>query len=267
MLPKLSRRRSLERGNRQSITDLLLQKWQCHGSLDLTTRLATTGQLLVRSGIEIDRILSAIAEDGDTVSASLPSKVLFLSKLVYVEPVKQYVLLEYSDHKPANSAVLAAPLVTLRCNHRGAQIAFSCAAPRQAVHAQQPAIQAGVPTQLIALQHRRAVTRVQAPAQANVQCQLRMGMLSFDARLLDVSLDGMGFLLTDDSIPLCEGTRLERARIRHPEREPLTVDIEVRHVARISVADGRRATRIGCRIVAAPEALEELIRLFIIDLQ
>lgn len=235
--------------------------------MDITTRLANTGQLLVRSGIEIDRILSAIAEDGDTVSASLPSKVLFLSKLVYVEPVKQYVLLEYSDHKPANSAVLAVPSVTLRCNHRGAQIAFSCTAPRQVVHAQQPAIQAGAPTQLLALQHRRAVTRVQAPAHANIQCQLRMGMLAFDARLLDVSLDGMGFLLTEDAIPLCEGTRLERARIRHPQREPLVVDIEVRHVARISVADGRRATRIGCRILAAPADLEELIRLFIIDLQ
>jgi hypothetical protein len=45
------------------------------------------------------------------------------------------------------------------------------------------------------------------------------------------------------------------------------VDIEVRHVTRVTLPDGKRATRIGCRILAAPGDLEELIRLFIIDLQ
>ena len=236
-------------------------------SPDISTRLGHTGQLLVRSGIEIDRILSSIAEDGDTVSATLPSKVLFLSRVVCVEPVKQFVVVSYSDHKPANSALLAAKSVTFKCNHRGAQFAFSCNGPRLAMHQRQPAIQLGMPTTMLALLHRRAAQRVQVPAQALVNCQLRMGVLAFDARLVDVSVDGMGFLLGDDALPLCAGTRLEGARIRHPHREALTVDIEVRHVTRVTLPDGKRATRIGCRILAAPSDLEELIRLFIIDLQ
>ena len=217
--------------------------------------------------MEIDRILSAIAQDGDTVSANLPSKVMFLSRLVYVEPVKQFMLLSYSDHKPANSEILAARSVTFKCHHRGAQFAFSCNGPRQAVHQREPAIQLGMPTTLLALLHRRGLQRVQVPAQAQVDCLLRMGVLAFDARLVDVSLDGMGFLLAEDAMPLCAGTRLEGARIRHPQREPLVVDIEVRHVTRVALPDGKRATRIGCRILASPEDLEELIRLFIIDLQ
>ena len=237
-------------------------------SPDITTRLANTGQLLVRSGIEIDRILSAIAEDGDTVSANLPSKTMFLSRLVFVEPVKQFMLISYCDHKPANAEILAAKkAITFKCNHRGAQFAFSCNGARQALHDRQPAIQLGMPTTLLALLHRRGTQRLQVPAQAQVDCLLRMGVLSFDARLVDVSMDGMGFLLGEDAIPLCAGTRLEGARIRHPQREPLIVDIEVRHVTRVSLPDGKRATRIGCRILAAPGDLEELIRLFIIDLQ
>jgi flagellar brake protein len=235
---------------------------------DITTRLATTGQLLVRSGIEIDRILCSMVEDGDTVNASLPSKVLFLSRVVDVEPVKQYMVLSYSDHKPANSALLAARSVTFRCNHRGAQFAFSCGGPRQVVHGREPAIQVGLPTTMLAVQNRRTVQRVQVPAQAQLDCQLRMGLLSFEARLVDVSMTGVGFLLCDDgTIPLCAGTRLEGVRIRHPQREPLLVDIEVSNVLRVSLPDGKRATRIGCRIAAAPQDLEELIRLFIIDLQ
>jgi c-di-GMP-binding flagellar brake protein YcgR len=234
---------------------------------DITTRLATTGQLLVRSGIEIDRILGAMVDDAATVSASLSSKVLFLSRLLCVDPVKQHLLLAYSDHKAANSAVLAASSVTFKCNHRGAQFAFSCGSPRQAMHERQPAIQVAMPTAMLGVQHRRAPQRMQVPAQANVDCQLRMGTLAFSARLVDMSLGGMCFLLCEDVVPLCAGTRLEGARIRHPEREPLVVDVEVRHVHSVTLPDGRRATRIGCRIVGAPEDLEELIRLFIIDLQ
>jgi c-di-GMP-binding flagellar brake protein YcgR len=236
-------------------------------SPDITQRLVTTGQLLVRSGMEIGRILDSMLEDGDTMTANLQSQLLFLSRLLYVEPVKGYMLLSYCDHKPTNTAVLAARSVTLRCNHRGAQFAFSGGKPSQNTHSGQPCIQCGLPTAMLAMQQRRANQRVQVPVQAPVDCDVRIGVLSFDAKVVDVSLDGIGTLVSDGTIPLCAGTRLERARIRHPQREPLYVDLEVRYVSRVTLANGERASRIGCKILSSPEDLEELIRLFIIDLQ
>ncbi|HYL22778.1 MAG TPA: hypothetical protein VEV21_00135, partial [Burkholderiales bacterium] len=65
----------------------------------------------------------------------------------------------------------------------------------------------------------------------------------------------------------CAGTRLERARIRHPQHEAIEVDLEVRYVTHVKLPNGERATRIGCKIVSTPQNLEELVRLFIIDLQ
>lgn len=236
-------------------------------SPDITSRLVTTGQLLVRSGMEIGRILDSMLQAGDTLTANLPSQLLFLSRLLYVEPVKGYMLLSYCDHKPANTAVLEARSVTFRCNHRGAQFAFSGGTPQQTVHSGQPCIQCGLPTAMLAMQQRRALQRVQVPVHASVDCDVRMGVLSFDAKVVDVSLDGIGTLVTDGTIPLCAGTRLERARIRHPQREPIYVDLEVRYVSRVTLPNGERASRIGCKIVSSPAALEELIRLFIIDLQ
>lgn len=235
-------------------------------SPDITSRLsATTGQLLVRSGIEIGRLLDSIRQDGDTLTASL-SEVMFLSHLLYVEPVKGYLLLSYSDHKAANSAALAEPRLTLRCSHRGAQFAFSAAAPHPVV-AGKPCIQCQVPNVVLAMQQRRAATRVSVPTQAPVTCDVRMGPLSFEAKVLDISLQGIGTLVSDPTIPLCAGTRVERARIRHPQREPIEVDLEVRHVTRVKLPDGSRASRIGCQIVGSPASLEELVRLFIIDLE
>lgn len=234
-------------------------------SPDITQRLATTGQLLVRSGIEIGRLLDSMLEDKDAVTASLPQQVLFLSQLVYVEPVRGFMLLGFSDHKAANSAALASRSLTLRCNHRGAQFAFIGNGPRQTTHRGQACIQTGLPTQILGMQ-RRAQVRVKIPEQAPVGCDLRMGLQQFAARVADVSHDGLCMLISDPTIPLCAGTRLERARIRHPQVDSFEVDLEVRNVARVTLPNGERASRIGCQVVGPRETLEDLIRLFIIDL-
>jgi hypothetical protein len=77
----------------------------------------------------------------------------------------------------------------------------------------------------------------------------------------------MGILVTDAAVPVCADTRLQRARIRHPDRPPIEVDLDVRYVTRVKLPSGHRAMRIGCKILSSPQGLEELIRLFIIDLQ
>ena len=234
--------------------------------LDIASRLAKAGQLLVRSGIEIDRILGAMVQEGAAVSATLPAKRLFVSRLVSVNLVEQRMYLSYSDLTESNKALLGETSVVLKCNHRGARYAFSGRSPRPAVHGKDPAIQLALPTQVVALGQRFAPRPSRVPAQAPIECQLRMGVLAFDARLVDVSLDGRGFLVHDDAIPLCAGTRVSAARISHPQHEPIVVDLEIVHVTPVQLADGKRATRIGCRILASPGDLEELIRLFIIDL-
>jgi len=176
------------------------------------------------------------------------------------------MLLAYSDHKAANSAALAARSLTLRCNHRSAQFAFAGDQPRQTAHAGQPCIQCGLPTAILGMQQRRGLARVQVPAQAPVRCDLRMGLQAFASRVVDVSLDGIGALISDPTIPLCAGTLLERSRIWHPQVEPFYVDLEVRHVTRATLANGQRVSRVGCKVLGSREVLEDLIRLFIIDL-
>jgi c-di-GMP-binding flagellar brake protein YcgR len=234
---------------------------------DISTRLSTTGRLLVRSGIEIERLLSSMADDRAAVTAHLPSKLMFLSRVVSVHADAQQVMMAYSDHKPANAEVLAANTVTFKCNHRGAQFAFACSKPRHGAHSGQPAIRMNAPPILLAAQPRQFPARPQLPKEADVRCDLRMGLQQFGAKLIDVGLDGRAFILGDPAIPVCDGSRLKGARLRPSEREALMVDLEVDKVIQAVLPDGRRATRIGCRIMAAREELEKIIRLFIVDLQ
>lgn len=234
---------------------------------DLATRLSNTGRLLVRSGIEIERILNSMVEDGDTVTASLPNKMMFLSRVVSVDATEQQVDVACSDHKPANTALLAAPSVAFRCNHRGAQFAFACTKPRTGWLSGQTTIRMTAPPIVLAAQPRQFPARPQLPAVADVRCDLRMGLQSFGAKLIDVGLDGKAFIIGDSGIPICDGTELKGARLRPSERESLTVDIEVDRVVQAVLPDGKRATRIGCRIMTGREELEKIIRLFIVDLQ
>jgi Flagellar regulator YcgR len=234
---------------------------------DISTRLSTTGRLLVRSGIEIERLLSSMADDRAAVTSHLPSKLMFLSRVVSVSGDEQHVMIAYSDHKPANAEVLAASTVTFKCNHRGAQYAFACTKPRHGAHSGQPAIRMTAPPIMLAAQPRAFAARPQFPNAVDVRCDLRMGLQAFGARLIDVGLDGKAFIVGDPAIPVCEGTRLKGARVRPNEREVLKVDLKVDKVSQAMLPDGKRATRIGCRIMAEREELEKIIRLFIVDLQ
>ena len=234
---------------------------------NLATRLGatTTGQLLVRSGIEIERILKAIIDDGVAISGKLPN-VMFLSRLLAFDPVQQQMTVAFTDHKPGNSAVLSARSVTFICNHRGAQFAFAGTKPHQVMHGGQPAIRMGAPPIVLAMQpnHRGQATRL--PSEPDVRCELWMGVISFEARLVDMSLDGKAYLVGDDAIPVCAGTKLQGVRISDGGR-PLQVDILVDQVGQATAANGKRGTRIGCRIIADREKLDKITRLFVIDLQ
>ena len=225
----------------------------------------TTGQLLVRSGIEIERLLKAIMEAAVPLTAKLPD-VMFLTRLLSFDASQQQLTIAFSDHKPANSLLLGSRSVTFMCHHRGAQFAFACTKPVQVVHAGQPAIRMVGPPIMLAMQpnHRGHATRL--PSEPDVRCELWLGVISFEARLVDMSLDGKAFLVADDAVPLCAGTRLENVRVSDGGR-PLMVDVLVDQVGQGALQNGKRGTRIGCRIVTDREKLEKIIRLFIIDLQ
>ena len=234
---------------------------------DICARVNKSGRVLVRSGIEIERILASMIQDGDTVTASLPEDHLFLSRFLWVDADQQEVLAAPSDHRPANRAVLASSSVTLKCNHRGAQFAFSCDKPQPTRHLGEPAIRMTTPRIVLAAQARHDWPRAKVPPSADVRCVLRIGLISFAARLIDVGLDGSAFILCDPAIPVCDGTRLTGAQVRNAHSpETLTVDLEIGKVVQ-TVQDGRAASRLSCRILTEREQLEKMIRLVIVDLQ
>jgi flagellar brake protein len=225
-----------------------------------------TGQLLVRSGQEIARLLGAMLQDADVLIASpRKAEVIFISRLLEVEPRDDYIVVECADYKQSNTSLLAEKSPRFYCSHRGLSYRFAARNPHEIKHRGAVAIRAGFPTAML-VQQRRSHDRVRIPAPIPVRCEVPFGVLSFDAAVTDISLEGVGVLVFSPDIRMEAGSRIEGARIVAPKRKPITVSLEVDSVKRVRRADGRPANRAGCRLFAAPGDMDQLTRLFMIEL-
>jgi c-di-GMP-binding flagellar brake protein YcgR len=221
----------------------------------------------VRSGQEIGHILEAMRLDRDVVMSNCKTaEALFISHFLHVDPRDDYIVLACADFKQANSSLLDEKAPQFHCNHRGLYYGFAARDPKETSYSGRAAIRLRLPTALVA-QQRRTQARIRVPQQMPVRCEIPLGVLSFDAAVVDISLEGMSILVYDQDIRLEPGMRIKGASIVHPRRRPVPVDLEVCNVARARLEDGRPANRAGCRIHAAGGDMEDLIRLFITELE
>jgi hypothetical protein len=159
--------------------------------------------------------------------------VLFISQLVAVSP-PEHIELACADHKLANSALLDVRKPHFHCSH----------------------------------QQRRSEARLRLPPNAaTLRCDVSLGALSFEADITDFSMSGMGMITYDAGIRLEPGMRIEDVRIVNRGHAPVLVSLEIRHVAKVLLPDGRLAHRAGCRIRAAQQVMEKLARAFMIKLE
>jgi hypothetical protein len=77
---------------------------------------------------------------------------------------------------------------------------------------------------------------------------------TFEAIVTDISRGGIGIQSDSAGDALEPGTILAGCRIEGAGREPLVVDMEVRHTASTSHPDGSRTMRAGCRFVSLSPA-------------
>jgi len=183
-----------------------------------------------------------------------------------VDPEAGSIVVAWSTTKDANLAILAARQVQFRCNHEGVHYEFLASEPHETDHDGHPGIRFTFPSSLLAL-HRRAHRRYDVPPKVPLSCEIKIGPVAFDAKILDISLSGIGTIIYDASIQLEPGMILRNARILRPRGHLVTLDLDVRHVTRIILPEGRAAQRAGCRFIGSAFEIESLIRFFVTELK
>lgn len=230
---------------------------------DIAGRTDQTGQLLVRSGIEIRNTLEAMRASGDALSADLESEEhLFVSRLLEVDARNRTMTIGWSESKEANALIVQRSSITFNANHQGLHFRFVADGPRQTDFGNRPAVQLGLPRAMFAMQ-RRALPRYIVPPTVPLKCEISLGPMSFDALVVDLSLGGIGAILYDPSIRLDVGMTIPRARIVLPAHAPVLAALEVRNIRTLTRADGTLVKRAGCRFIAPGSGIEALVSLFL----
>jgi len=238
------------------------------GSADLgnTAQFTLSDNVLYRSRIEIRRILQALAGDSCPVFAEIDDDKLFVSQILSVDPDAGHFVIAYGTEKSINSALFDQPSVEFFSNHQGAHLIFEVAGAADTLHEGQPAIQFRFPRTLI-LYHRREHPRIPVPSDASLRCIAdEGGVMPFEARIIDISLDGMGGMIYEGDISLAEGSVLKGCRIIIPSGEAVIADLRIRYTTTVTLPDGTLAHRAGVRFMQRPEKIEALINIFIQNL-
>lgn len=222
--------------------------------------------VLYRSRIEIYRILQALAGERISLSAEIGDYQLFVSHILSVDPAAGHFVIAYCANKSLNGTLFDLPVLEFTASYRGAQLVFQVSHPSDTQFDGRPAIQFAFPQSLI-LHHRREHPRIPVPADVSLRCVADEGnAISFEARITDISLDGMGGMLYDSGVMLTAGTVLKGCRIITPRGKAIVADLEVRYVTTITLPDGTPAHRAGVRFMQRPEQIEALIGMFVRDL-
>ncbi len=183
----------------------------------------------------------------------------FTSKLLAVDPVRSCIVVEFCANEAANAALLARARCSFYATLPAGHVEFAAADPQKIDHTGKPAIRLKFPD-VFAFHQRREHERAVITPQVPLECLAdEGGVLSFKGGLIDISVGGLGFLVYDPSITLEPGTVLKGCRIDPYNASPLILDLEVRYSEMVSLPDGTRAERSGCRVVEHPESLKDFV--------
>ena len=229
-----------------------------------------TGDFLFRSQIEIRGVLEALAERHVTISADIENdrgeELLFLTRLLHVDPAGQFIVIACNRDKRANQALITCPAPVLHANLDNAHIEFAASAPVDVMFRGVAAIRLRFPDALLRLR-RREHLRLHLPPSVPLRCVADSGGFTpFEARITDISVGGMGAMIYDVGITLPAGTVLKACKIVHPRGDAVVADMEVRYSVRVMLPDGEWAHRSGFRFLGEPPGLAELIKIFVLDL-
>jgi len=232
---------------------------------DSTTHQAPVEQhnLLYRSRIEICKILQAACNEKSAVYTEVGEEMFFVTQVLSVDSVSGQFVVSYGEDKATNNALFSLKSLLFNVNHQGAQLVFKASTPTDTVFETRPAIRFTMPDMLIVYHHRGHMRfRVSSDIALNLVVD-QTSALPFEAKMIDISQDGIGFMSYDQGIKLKPGSVLTNCRIIIPGGEPVTVDLIVRHSTTITRKDGTLAIKTGVRFVQRPAEIKSLINIFV----
>lgn len=205
-------------------------------------------------------VLEALAEEAVPIVAHIgKTEFTFRSRVRFVDPSRQFIVLDLSAAAPCNAALLAQSRVTFISELDEWRIEFVAMAPERGDHDGNAVIRMRFPESIYS-RRRRMQERAPVALQSAIRCvTYDAGVATFEGTIFDISQGGVGVLQYGSESPLNPGTVIKNCCIERPGKETITVNLEVRFTEFVTLPDGERAQRAGCRFVNWSPAAMALI--------
>jgi c-di-GMP-binding flagellar brake protein YcgR len=238
------------------------------GDVEASRRSTHAPGRAIRSRSEVESLLLALCDEKLTVTAyPEDGELLFAARVRAVDPDLSRIVLEYSQWKPANSALLECAQVLFHCERKNRHIQFLSGAPAEIVFDGSAGIQVGFPKFVLDLQQ-RTDRRFRLATRPSMWCVMKQeGADPIVANVDDISRGGLGGIVHDPEVVLKPGMIIKDCQITGSElKRPIDVSVEIRYWKTIRSQEGLLSKRIGCRFIASSADLQQLIDVFIVDL-
>lgn len=219
----------------------------------------------VPSESEIAVLEALVAEGEELLARSAAGGLTYAVKLRHLDPRHRDFVIAAREGHLSPDALPADASVNFEVLFGEWRVAFSADHPHHVTHEGRPAIQLEFPER-VAISRRRQHARAAVPEQAPLRLVAYSGAAPiFAAMITDVSRGGIGLQLDFGGDSLHPGMVLGSCRVERDGGEPVTVDLEVRHTSTVTLHDGRRVVRAGCRFVELTPAAAALVEEYVAD--
>jgi hypothetical protein len=218
--------------------------------------------LVSTSADEVERVLHALLARRESLAALLGGGASSLGRLGFLDPARQYIVVEPASAASVKEALLERERVTFLADFGGMHIEFTAERPQQIERGGAPAIRLGFP--MVTVSHQRRVhPRAPIPQDFPLNCVIPAGAgVALEAQIMDISRGGIGLLVRSPYIVPAPGTLIKGWRIERSGRDSVKMDLEVRHCRPLVLASGDHALRWGCQFIDPSDEAKELIALF-----
>lgn len=161
---------------------------------------------------------------------------------------------------------------TLVCSGQldGVRIQFVAASPRGFPHDGIEALRCDLPDMLLRLQRRESF-RLPVPVTSPLTCRLDIRddsgkPIPLEVRVLDISSEGIGLLLTDADAPLKAGLTID-GELNLPDLGVTHVPLHVRNIARVEDQNRKLSMRVGFQLVDPPMRVVSAIQRYVFKIE
>lgn len=228
----------------------------------------TYGQYLLRNPIEILSTLRALERARSVITVYLDAgEQFFLSAIVAVNEDSGQIFLDPSNQPAPNQQVSQTQQVTLSVILDKVKIQIRLPALRTTTLAGKPAFSAPLPSTLLRLQ-RREFFRLAIPHAPSLRCKITDKRESLDLPLFDISGGGVSLIgKVNQAEKFRLGELFQDCRLEIPGETVLSVNLRVREIVKMELANGDQQLRLGCEFVSLPGTRLTLIERYITRLE